>query len=66
MSKNRTVIYLIRHSEPLNDKKYISSSDSLQIENEKNPLSVDGEEKAKKLSLIDEMQNIDLVISSLL
>ena len=64
MSKNRTVIYLIRHSEPLNDKKYISSSDSLQIENEKNPLSVEGEEKAKKLSLTDEMQNIDLVISS--
>lgn len=64
MSKNRTVIYLIRHSEPLNDKKYISSSDSLQIENEKNPLSVEGEEKAKKLCLIGEMQNIDLVISS--
>lgn len=60
----KTDIYLIRHSEPMNNKKYINSSDSLQIENEKNPLSVEGEEKAKELSLTEEMQNIDLVISS--
>lgn len=48
----------------MNNKKYINSSDSLQTQNEKNPLSVEGEERAKELSLIEEMQNIDLVISS--
>lgn len=48
----------------MNNNIYISSSNFLQIQNEKNPLSIEGEEKAKKLSLIGEMQNIDLVISS--
>ena len=48
----------------MNNKININNSDELQIENEKNPLSVDGEEKAKQLSLIDEMKNIELVISS--
>lgn len=48
----------------MNNKININNSDDLQIENEKNPLSVYGEEKARKLSLKDEMKNIDLVISS--
>lgn len=60
----KTYIYLIRHSNPMNNKKYINNSDDLQIENEKNPLSVDGEERARDLSLIDDMKNIDVVISS--
>lgn len=58
------VIYLIRHSEGLKRKKDIKNSDSLQLINEKNPLSVNGEERAKKLSMMDELQNIDVVISS--
>lgn len=58
------VIYLIRHSEGLKKKKDIKNSDSLQLTNEKNPLSVNGEERARKLSLIDELKNIDVVISS--
>lgn len=48
----------------MNNKININNSDDLQIENEKNPLSVDGEEEAGKLSLIDEMKDIELVISS--
>lgn len=58
------VIYLIRHSEGLKKKKDIKNSDSLQLINEKNPLSVNGEERARKLSLMKELQNIDVVISS--
>lgn len=48
----------------MDNKKYINNSDDLQTENEKNPLSVDGEERARNLSLIDEMKDIDVVISS--
>lgn len=59
-----TQIYLIRHSETMNNIINILNTDDFQIQNEKNPLSVEGEEQAKSLSLTDEMQNIDLVISS--
>lgn len=60
-----TTIYLIRHSEGINPKpNYVINSDILQVQNEKWPLSVKGEKKAEKLSLIQEMKNIDVVISS--
>ena len=48
----------------MDNKKYINNYDDLQLENEKNPLSVDGEERARNLSLINEMKDIDVVISS--
>ena len=60
-----TVVYIIRHSEGL--MKFIdeyNSFDSFEIKNEKNPLSVSGEEKAKKLSQCDELINIDMIYSS--
>lgn len=60
-----TIVYIARHSEGL--MKFIGeykSQDSFQIKNEKNPLSVNGEEKAKKLSECEELQNIDVVYSS--
>ena len=60
----KTTIYLIRHSIPLNNKEYVNSSDTLQIKNEKNPLSKEGEQKAKDLSELQELKNIDKVISS--
>lgn len=59
-----TTVYLIRHSEPLKNKINILNTDSLQITNEKNPLSIIGEKKAERLSNLDELQNIDYVISS--
>ena len=60
-----TTIYLIRHSKPMNmDIKQIANSESLQIINEKNILSVEGEEQAKKLSIHKELQNIDVIWSS--
>lgn len=60
-----TTIYLIRHSKPMNmDIKQIANSESLQIINEKNILSVEGEKRAEELSKIPELKNIDYVISS--
>lgn len=61
----KTTIYLIRHSEPMKRKPIqFNNSDSLQIWNEKVPLSVNGEKKAELLSKSEEMKDIDLVISS--
>ncbi|MBE6157520.1 MAG: histidine phosphatase family protein [Firmicutes bacterium] len=56
-------IYLIRHAEPLKSNN-TNNIDSLQLQNEKWPLTVSGEQKAKELSEKEELQNIDLVISS--
>lgn len=58
------VIYLIRHSEGLKNKKDILNTDSLQMINEKNPLSVVGEERARLLAEMKEFNDIDVVISS--
>lgn len=60
-----TTIYLIRHSEPMKRKPILfNNSDSIQIWNEKAPLSVNGEKKAEILGKSEEMKDIDLVISS--
>lgn len=59
-----TTVYLIRHSEKLRNTVNINNSDSFQISNEKIVLSSKGEEKAKRLSEINEMKDIDAVFSS--
>lgn len=60
-----TTVYLIRHSEHMKRKLIqFNNSDSLPIWNEKAPLSVNGEKEAELLSRVEEMKNIDLVISS--
>jgi len=60
-----TVVYISRHSEGfMKSIDEYNSLDSFQIKNEKNPLSVNGEEKARKLSECDELKNIDIVYSS--
>lgn len=59
-----TIIYLIRHSEQLKENGIINTEDSDQLINEKIILSIDGEEKAKKLSELDELQDIDVIWSS--
>jgi len=56
-------VYLIRHSKPLkvnNDK----NMDSLQIQNEKQPLSIEGENIAREKLNIDELKDIDKLYSS--
>ena len=56
-------VYLIRHSKPLkvnNDK----NMDSLQIQNEKQPLSIEGENIAREKLNIKELKDIDKLYSS--
>ena len=62
-----TTIYMIKHSIPLDfdwKGKNLNYNDSLQVKNEKSILSIKGEEKAKILSELKELENIDCVISS--
>lgn len=59
-----TTIYLMRHSKAKFDKEYINTNESLQLENEKFVLSVEGEELAKKYSQIKELKNLNMIYSS--
>lgn len=58
----KTIIYLCRHSEPID--MYDNKNETIQLRNEKISLSVLWEEKARKLSLLPELNNIDNVIAS--
>ena len=60
-----TTIYLIRHSEGFQKLQgNILTKDSVQLINEENPLSVDGEILAKNISSNSEFKNIDNLFSS--
>jgi len=60
-----TTVYLIRHSEPFKQHKGIfNTTDNILIENQKSPLSINGEHLAKKWSKKREFKNIDIVWSS--
>lgn len=59
-----TVIYLIRHSEPLKLENISEINEDEQINNEKIILTVRGEKLAEKLSKTNEMKNIDVLFSS--
>ena len=56
-------IYFMRHSEPLKPIN-INNKDSLQIQNEKYGLTINGEKLAKKISGLSELANFDIVICS--
>ncbi len=58
-----TTIYLIRHSKTLKPN-YLISSDNLQIQNEKQILSIDGERIAEQKFENDEFSNIDILFCS--
>ena len=58
-----TTIYFIRHSETLKSNN-IKNSDSLQVQNEKWPLTETGENIAREKSQIYELQNFDIVYAS--
>lgn len=58
-----TTIYLIRHSKPLKVNNN-SNSDSLQIQNEKSSLSIEGENIAREKLDNEELKNIDIIYSS--
>ena len=58
-----TTIYLIRHSKPLKVNNSFNE-DSLQIQNEKTCLSIEGENIAQEKLSVDEFENIDSLYSS--
>ncbi len=58
-----TTVYLMRHSESLKPVNY-NNGDSLQLQNEKYPLSINGEMLDKEKSNIEELKKFDVVISS--
>ena len=59
-----TIIYLIRHAETVEENGIRNTDESSQIINEKEILSVYGEEQAKKLSENKELKNIDVIWTS--
>lgn len=61
---NDTVIYLIRHAETVEEKGIRNTNENSQMINEKEILSVHGEEQAKRLSENIELNNIDVIWSS--
>lgn len=61
---NDTIVYLIRHSETVDEKGIRNTNENFQIINEKEILSVEGEEQAKKLSENVELKNLDIIWSS--
>ena len=59
-----TIIYLIRHAETINENGIRNTNEDSQIINEKEILSVHGEEQSKRLSENVELNNIDVIWSS--
>lgn len=59
-----TIIYLIRHAETDQENGIRNTNENSQLINEKEILSVQGEEQAKKLSENIELNNIDIIWSS--
>lgn len=61
-----TIIYLIRHSKKLNNKilDNTKNHEYYQTRREKIVLSIEGERRAKILSEINELRDIDIILSS--
>ena len=59
-----TIIYLIRHAETVDENGIRNTNEDSQLINEKEILSVYGEEQSKKLSEKIELKNIDVIWSS--
>jgi len=59
-----TIIYLIRHAETVEEHGIRNTDENFQIINEKEILSVYGEEQSKKLSENKELKNIDVIWTS--
>lgn len=59
-----TIIYLIRHAETVEENGIRNTDEDSQIINEKEILSVYGEEQSKRLSENNELKNIDVIWTS--
>lgn len=60
----KTIIYLIRHAETIDENGIRNTNEDFQTINEKEILSVQGEEQSKRLSENSELKNIDVIWSS--
>ena len=56
-----TIIYLIRHADTINEIGIRNTNETSQMINEKEILSIKGEEDSKKLSKNKELKNIDSI-----
>lgn len=56
-----TVIYLVRHAETIDENGIRNTDETMQQINEKEILSIEGEEDSKRLSENSELQNIDVL-----
>ena len=57
-----TIVYIARHSQPF--RKLLGDynvTEVEQIRNDKNPLSVTGENKARLMSELEELKHIDVL-----
>lgn len=61
---SNTVVYLIRHADTVNEDGIRNTNEDSQMINEKEILSVKGEEQSQKLSQHEELKNIDVIWSS--
>ena len=61
---NNTIIYLVRHAKTVEENGIRNTNEDSQMINEKEILSVEGEEQAKKLSENNELKNLDIIWSS--
>ena len=59
-----TIVYLIRHAETVVENGIRNTNEDSQMINEKEILSVYGEEQSKRLSENEELTNIDVIWSS--
>lgn len=59
-----TIVYLIRHANTLEENGIRNTNETSQLINEKEILSVEGEEQSKKLSEKEELKNINVIWSS--
>ena len=53
-----TIVYLIRHSDTFKENGIRNTNENSQMINEKEILSIEGEEQAKKLSEYKELKNM--------
>ena len=60
-----TIIYLIRHAETVDETGIRNTNEDSQMINEKEILSVHGEEQSRRLSENIELNNIDVIWSSI-
>ena len=56
-----TIIYLIRHADTIDENGIRNTKETMQEINEKEILSINGEEQSKKLSENNELQNLDTI-----